>query len=142
AQACAPATTGVLASDNKTCTFDDGTVAVFDHALSFPIPPTADTSVTITKNGTPCAKLAQADNIANVTLTTQSGDHKIVTSLSGVTLTCGDGTKLATKWSDCEMSGSFDTTAQPAISSTSGAASGTSLGFQAYSVTAATSSSF
>jgi hypothetical protein len=117
AQACVPATTGVLGADNKTCTFDDGTVAVFDQPLAFPVSvASTNASVTITKNGTQCARFVQNETIVDVTLTTASGPHRIETTLSGLTLTCGDGTKLATKWSDCTSpSGGFDATGQPAL---------------------------
>jgi hypothetical protein len=133
AQACVPTTTGTLGADNRTCTFGDGTVALFDQPLSFPIDfSSVNTSVTITKSGTQCARFVQNESIVNVTLTTASGAHKIVTTLSGVTLTCGDGTKMATQWSDCETAPHyFDVTGQPATSF-SGGASDISLSFQGY----------
>jgi hypothetical protein len=126
---------GTLGADNMTCTFGDGTVALFDEPLSFPIDlSSVNTSVTITKSGTQCARYVQDAGITNVTLTTASGAHKVVTTLSGVTLTCGDGTKMVTQWSDCETaSHSFDTTGQPAVSF-GGGANNISLSFQGYFV--------
>ena len=136
AQACVPANTaatGTLGADNKTCTFADGTVALFDEPLSFPIDlSSVNTSVTITKSGTQCARFVQDGGIINVTLTTASGAHKVVTTLSGVTLTCGDGTTMITQWSDCETAPhNFDTTGQPAVSF-SGGADDIALSFQGY----------
>ena len=136
AKACVPATTGAFASDNQTCTFDDGTVARFDKPLSFPIDISAanNPSVTIMKGAAQCAKLVQTPGTATLTLTTQSGPYQVVTTLSGVTLTCGDGKTMATKWSDCTTAPrEYDTTGQPAVTY-GGNDNQFSVGFEGYFV--------
>jgi hypothetical protein len=133
AQACVPTTVGTIGSDNQTCTFDDGTIAKFDVAVTFPIVGfTFNPSVTITKSGAECARAVMNGASPNYTLTTESGSYTAIASVSGESLTCGNGTSLTTKWSDCEIdAGVFDSTGEVGLDWGS-YANQVSVGFQAY----------
>ena len=128
AQACAPATPGILASDNRTCLFDDGRLAVFDQSLTFPVRNTDNLAFTLV-NDTQCARYVE--DFANFTLTTASGPHKVVSTPSGVSLTCGDGTTTSTKWSDCSDNGTLETVV-PEVSFLSSSEGYITLSFQGY----------
>ena len=133
AQACVPTTVGSIGADNQTCTFDDGTTATFDAPLAFPVDvSTVNPSVTITKAGAQCARAVRNGASPNYTLTTESGSYTAVTSLSGESLGCADGTSLTAKWSDCEIdAGVFDATGEVALD-LGGDANQISVGFQGY----------
>jgi hypothetical protein len=133
AQACVPTTVGSIGADNQTCTFDDGTTAKFDVALSFPVDVSkVSPSVTITKAGAQCARAVGIGASANYTLTTKSGSYTALASLAGESLGCADGTSLTTKWSDCEVdAGVFDVTGEVALD-LGGDANQVSVGFQGY----------
>jgi hypothetical protein len=133
AQACVPQTAGTFGSDDQTCTFADGTIVTFDVPVTFPIDVSkVNPSLAVTKGGAQCARAVHKVTGLTFMLVTKSGTYGAVVSLSGETLTCGDGTTLATTWSDCEDdAGAFDSTGEVAFAESSGG-NDLAIDFQGY----------
>jgi hypothetical protein len=84
--------TGVLSSDNATCTYASGDVVTFDAPLVFPIPDAPNWRFTIT-TGTGQVCLHYEDTSAGLSLTVQGqAVTERISGPQGLTLSCPDGT--------------------------------------------------
>jgi hypothetical protein len=106
AQACAAGAGARLDADLKTCKLGGGAVATFDAPVAFPIVLGATKpSVTITKDGATCARVARDDS--GVTLETKSGKYRVENAEGqpGIKTTCADGSTSTVMFKACALPG-------------------------------------